>query len=248
MRLLAIHVVATLLFAGLAAGGQSQEEARAILEKAIKAQGGAEYLSKYQAATIKIKGKLDLFGGIDISQELSFQMPNKFRDETSTEVNGMAFRNVAVSDGKTAALEVNGMKIPLSEKQAATFNELGAQVAAARLVPLRDKAFELTAVGEAQVNGKPAVGIRASKKGMADVTLYFDKTSYLVVKVEHRTLDFQSEQEMTQERIITEYTTVDGRPQPKKVLINRDGKKFLEAEILEVKDHEKLDDGLFKLP
>jgi hypothetical protein len=248
MRLLSIHLTAALLFAGLAAAGQNQDEAHAILEKAIKAQGGAEYLAKHQAGTVKLKGKLELFGGVDISQELSFQMPNKFRDETSAEVNGMQFRNIAVSDGKKAALEVNGMKIPLSEKQAAAFNEIGGLLAAGRLVPLRDKAYELVAVGEAQVNGKPAVGIRASRKGLAHVTLYFDKANYLIVKIEHRTVDFQSEQEVTQERIITEYKQVDGRPQAKTILINRDGKKFLEAEVQEYKDHEKLDDALFTLP
>ena len=36
--------------------------------------------------------------------------------------------------------------------------------------------------------------------------------------------------------------------QPKKILMNRDGKKFLEAEIVELKVYEKLDDSEFKLP
>ena len=52
MRLLSIPIAA-LLFAGLALG-QTQDEARGLLDKAIKAHGGEEALKKYKAGTIKL--------------------------------------------------------------------------------------------------------------------------------------------------------------------------------------------------
>jgi hypothetical protein len=44
-----------------------------------------------------------------------------------------------------------------------------------RLVPLRDKAYELKAAGEIKVDGKPAVGLWVGTKGQKEITLFFDK-------------------------------------------------------------------------
>ena len=116
-----------------------------------------------------------------------------------------------------------------------------------RLLPLlKDKGFELSPIGEVQVAGKPAVGVRVSKKGAKDVSLFFDKTSGLMVKVEHRATDANSGQEVAEERIVLEYQQVAGAPAAKKVLMNRDGKKFMEVEILEIKFPDTIDENEFK--
>jgi hypothetical protein len=247
MRRLAIPLTAALLFVGFARAGDAQKEALAILDKAIKAQGGAEMLTKYPAGTFKTKGKLEILDGLDITQEVVYQMPGKFREEMSFQANGMPFKSIVVFNGTKGALQVNGQEMKLDKLDDA-LREASYMFDAFRLVPLRDKAYELTAVGETQVNGKPAIGIRASHKGRPDLTIYFDKETYLPVKVQHRTLDIQSGMEIDQERIITEYQKVDGVPVPKRLVVNRDGKKFLEGEVLEYKQHEKVDEGLFKLP
>ena len=75
-----------------------------------------------------------------------------------------------------------------------------------------------------------SVDLRSSRRG----EVYFDKESGLMAKVEHRTIDLSSGQELTEERIITEYQKIDGIPMPKKVLVQRDGKKFMDAEVTEV--------------
>ncbi len=248
MRLLVLQAVAAGLFVGAAGGGQGQDEARAIVEKAIKAQGGEEYLKKYQAGAIKAKGRIEIGGGLDFEQEISIQMPDKFRDEVTLTINGNPVRTVAVFDGKKGAIEVMGKKLPSDEKLQRMLRDAGQTIAAMQLLPLRGKDYEVSVVGEAQVNGKPAIGIRAAKKDQPDVTLYFDKETHYLVKAESRTIDFMSGQEVAQERIMTDYQKVDGRPVPKHVLINRDGKKFIEAEVLEMKDVEKFDDRMFTLP
>ena len=51
---------------------------------------------------------------------------------------------------------------------------------------------------------------------------------------------------MTEERIVIEYKKNDGGiPMPTKVAIKRDGKGYLEAEVLEMKLLEKLADSEF---
>src|SRR5437016_3102742 len=104
MRRLSIHLgVFGLLCATAALGGpalgQGQDEARAILDKAIKAHGGEDVLRKHKAGTIKNKGRLEILNGVDIMQEISFCLPDKFREEMSFDANGMAIRIVTVFNG-----------------------------------------------------------------------------------------------------------------------------------------------------
>jgi hypothetical protein len=247
MRRSAIVITAALVCVGFAGAQGSQDEARAILEKAIKAEGGEATLKKFKAATIKLKGRVEAGGGIDINQTIRFLLPGKFREEVSFEVNGMAINTVTIFDGKKGVLLVNDKEVKIDKLDDA-LREASQMIEAFQLLPFRAKGYELTAVGEAQVNGKPAIGLRVSKKGQPDLTLHFDKESYLLVKAQHRTVDPTSGMEMDQERIVTEYKKVDGAMQPGKVQVNRDGKKFLEAEVTEYKRLESLDDGLFKLP
>ena len=95
---------------------------------------------------------------------------------------------------------------------------------------------------------RPAVGIRVAAPGHKDVSLYFDKQTGLLVKITRQALDAQTGQEVSEERIIQEYQDVNGLKTAKKVLINRDGKKFLEAEVTDVQFLEKVDDSTFAKP
>jgi hypothetical protein len=125
--------------------------------------------------------------------------------------------------------------------------DVGHVMEVARLVTLKDKAYELSTIGEDKVDGKKVVGVRVSKKGQKDVSVYFDKETGLIAKVEFRTTDQMTGNEVTEERIPSDYAkNKDGVPVPKKVVVKRDGKTFLEAEVLEVKYFEKLDDSEFK--
>jgi hypothetical protein len=121
----------------------------------------------------------------------------------------------------------------------------------AKLTALRDnkdKSRELSLVGEDKVDGRPVVGIRVASKGHKDISLFFDKETGLLSKFVHRTASPMSDQEVTEERIIQEYQEVDGLKVAKKALINHDGKKFIEVEVLEVKLMEKADDSEFTKP
>ena len=55
-------------------------------------------------------------------------------------------------------------------------------------------------------------------------------------------------QEVNEERIITEYQDKDGLKEPKKAVVNRDGKKYIDVEVLEVKYLDDIDDTQFSKP
>ena len=58
----------------------------------------------------------------------------------------------------------------------------------------------------------------------------------------------QTLQEVDEERIIGEYQDIEGQKVPKKIVVNHDGKKFMEAEVTEMKFLDKVDDSQFEKP
>lgn len=243
LRLLSLLTVAVacLVMARALPAQDNKDEARTLLERAIKAHGGADKLTKLKAARIRTKGKIEILNGLDFTQEIAFQMPDKLRETMEFEINGMQIKTESVFNGKKSSVLVNGKRVPIADKIKDALKDAKHVMQVSRLVTLRDKAYELSLLGEAQVNGKPALGLRIAKKGAKDVNLYFDKKTARIAKVETRTTDVMSGQEVTEERIIAEYQVKNGVPTAKRVVVRRDGKQFLEAEVLEVEQSETSD-------
>jgi hypothetical protein len=233
----------------LTAGVRADDDAKAILTKAIKAHGGEEAKGKYKAGQTKAKGKVEVLGGLEFTQESSFMLPDKFKETVDMEVMGQKLHVVTLFDGTKVTIEANGKEVPVDDKIKDTIKDTLYAMKVGNLAALvKEKGFELSALGEVKVEGKPAVGILVKSKGQKDVSLYFNKETNLLAKVEHRTLDPMSGNEITEERIITEYGKSDGVPIPKKMTINHDGNKFMELEITETKRLEKLEDSEFAKP
>jgi hypothetical protein len=244
------YVLASLVGALLlAAGARAEDDAKAVIAKAIKAHGGEEAQTKFPAARTKAKGKIELFGGLEFTQESAFMLPDKFKESVNMEVMGQQIQVVSVLKGTELSIVANGQEVPIDEKMKDMLKDSVYAMKVARLVPLvKEKEFELSALGEVKVNDKPAVGVMVKSKGHKDISLFFDKETGLLTKWEHRTVDPQSGNEITEERIVTEYTKTDGVPTAKKVTVNHDGSKFMELEILETKRVEKLEDSEFAKP
>jgi len=249
MRKLAMGCSAIALVLGMASISRAQDEPKAILEKAIKAHGGAEKLSKLRAVQAKSKGNIQLFGGLDFTQEMTTSFDGKFKEVMNLEANGQKINVVTLYNGQKGTLTLNGKDQELPEKVLEELKEASYAIKAARLVPLlSDPMYTLSALGEVKVNDKPAVGVKVSSKGHRDISLYFDKDTGLLAKTESRKLDGQTMQEVDEERIVTEYQDVDGQKAAKKLVVNHDGKKFMELEVSHIKFLDKVDDSEFQKP
>jgi len=227
----------------------ADDDPKEIVAKAIKAHGGEEFLTKNKAAQLKSKGKINIPGAgeLDFTQETAFMLPDKFRDSIDLTVMNMTINVKTLVNGETVSLEVNGKEVDGADKVKKAIKDTGHVMDVGRLVTLKDKAYELSLIGEDKVEGKKVIGIRVAKKGQKDVSLYFDKETGLIAKLEYRGAEPGTDNEVNEERIIKEYEkNKDGIPVAKKVVVKHDGKTFLEAEVLEVKHFEKLDDSEFK--
>jgi len=232
---------------GLTQRVTAEDDAAAVIAKAIKAHRGKAKEKGLKASEIKSKGKLELMGGLEFTQTVKVQYPNKFKEVMELQINNQAYTQTVVFNGKEGWLNVNGMDIKIDKLQEA-LKEGAYMIQVGQLTALKGKGFELSLVGEDKVNDRAVVGVRVAKKGHKDINLYFDKKTWLLAKIEHRTYDFTTQQEVKEERIINEYKDVDGRPMPKKVEVKRDDKKLLEAEITDITFVDKFDDSEFAKP
>jgi hypothetical protein len=165
----------------------SAEEPRDAVERAVAALGGKDVLSRPTARKMKFQLAAPT-GGVLMTGELLVQPPDRSKTTAKVKVADTETEVVQVRAGKKgwASGFGEGQIMDLTEEQ------LTAQAAAAHaervgaLVPLlNDKGFTLTGLPEEQVEGRPAVGVKAAYKGQPDVSIWFDKENGLPVKVSY---------------------------------------------------------------
>lgn len=252
-KLLAASCVLALFVAVTPVRADDEADARAMKEliaKAIKATGGKDVLTKYKAGTNKLKGNIYLMGmTIPFTGETVYQTPNRLRVEVDVEVAGKSYKTIQVFNAGKGWFSLNGKVMKMTKDM---LNEGKQQLytgAVTRLVMLNDKGYKLSPLGEAKVGGRDAVGVRVQHTGFRDVSLYFDKKTHLLVKMETRGKDLTAgDTEFTSETYYSDYKKVEGMQVPHKVVVKRDGKDFLDGEVTEAKPAEKLDDSVFAMP
>src|SRR5262245_13778774 len=158
-----------------AAGEQGEDaEARAIIDKAIKAHGGADKLSQFKAVSAKWVGKRKVENVFywDAVYVVTYEMPDKIRFDIEVEnPKGGKFAFSRVVNGKKGWQgSVRGTR-DLKEAEVAHIVDALYAHWLASVVPFKDKGFQFALVGSVTVDGKDAVGISVSCKGRPDVNL-----------------------------------------------------------------------------
>jgi hypothetical protein len=241
--------VGVLLLASLCVRADDQADITALLDKAIKAHGGEEKLSKLKGSTIKGKGKFYGFGdALDFTSEAAHQSPDKSRELIKSNLMGQDFTMLQVFAGGKGWITMNGDTQELSDDQLAEGKVNLYAEWIRQLYPLKDKEFKLAKVADIKVGANDAAGIKVSRKDYPDVNLYFDKKTGLLVQRTMKVKDMQSGDQVEEVVVYDDYKDADGIKYAAKGTISRGGKKYVEVEVLEVKHSEKLDDKLFAKP
>jgi hypothetical protein len=250
MRRTAQRLLALGLICVFAPAGRAQDkEAAAIMEKAIKAHFPKGLDTKNTGSRTKTKGTLHIMGlDLDFTQEIAVQRPNKFKEVMDLNVMGKTIVVTSVYNGKDAWIKSDETEVKITPEILAEFKDAAYAIGLTSGLFLQDKTLKLSVVGDSKVKDKPATAVLVSREGKKDITLHFDKATGLIVKVEMRKLDLMTNQEVNEERFITEYQEKGGNKVAKKVEVVRDGKPLIELEILELTTLEKIDDSEFVKP
>jgi hypothetical protein len=237
---------------------RADEDAAAIIRKAIEAHGGEANLAKLMMCKIDSQGSVELVSGLDGLIEHTFKgeltaKPGKFKTSTRVfqttagiTVPFASIRTVYNGDGQ---ILING-KSELLKDQA--LKELKAQAherEVCLLTPLlKDRKFELTMLDEAaKVSGKAAVALMVRRKGDRDIVLYFDKASGRLVKSKR---DFYHIGDKTEGELLNFYNdfkTVQGAVIPHRVVVYHDGKQFAVEKITNIMVLNKVPDSWFEI-
>jgi hypothetical protein len=240
-----------LVVAGAAA---ADEKAEAVVKKAIEAHGGADNLNKYKAARFKMAGDLSIMGmDLEFTGTLAYNLPDRYRLEIDMEVMGqkVAFEQVVKGETVKSTVKAGGMTAPNPGGEAEKDELKAAAVMqeAEQITPLLDaKKFEIKLADDADVNGKKAAVIVVKPKNLKkEFKMFFDKDSGLLVKTAHKGMQPTADgaTEVEEESFVSDYKKVKGIQVPTKLLINHDGKKFMEVKLSDYEVLEKIDDKEF---
>lgn len=245
----ALFSLVGLLFVSPALRADDAADAKAIVERAIKARGDKPD-SKLTAMTWKDKGKFHGFGmPIPYTADWAFQAPDKYRFVFVGEVGDAKFSMTVVVNGEKAwAAEGKKVEELTGEKLEQTRNE-AYQLWVTSLTPLlTDKGFQLAPAKGKDVNGKPTSAVKVTREKKPPITLYFDASGLLVKREVVVKDELQKWKEVLEEAYLSDYKEVDGMKLFTALKVVRDGKPMIEATISDVKWVEKLDPKLFEKP
>ena len=231
----------------LAPAAHGQDAARALVEKAIQAHGGAA-LDKFPAGRAKVKGTILIRGSeFPFTMERVFLMPGKLR-ATSEIVSQNVQRTVTyISNGNSIAAFAGGLAQELPATQIQEMKTAVYVQNLMRLTPLlNDKKIKIANSGEKSIEGQPALGVIVSTEGHKDVRLYFDKITTLLVAIERPGYDDQGKV-VEHLEVYGRYREANGLMYSTKTLIKQNGKRYMESETLEFKPLEKVDSKEFQV-
>jgi len=238
-----------LLVSAATAKADESAAAREIIEKGILAHGGEATLAKCSVITMKFKGTVH---GSDKTPTILFkaEMTTNGAERVKLIVesdNFGKFRLVSVLNGDRGWIECNGDTQEVKKDKLATMQEDAYSAWVASLLPLKDKAFALTTAGEADIDNRPALGVKVSRKGHQDVKLFFDKETGLLVKTERLAKDEQGK-EVTEVAFLSEHKEVQDTKQARKITIFRSGRPYQTWEVTEYQLAAMAAEGAFNKP
>lgn len=235
---------------GLSVRADDAADAKALVEKAIKARGDKPG-EALPALTWQESGKFT--GGefaLDYTASWAFQGPDKYRFTMNAKLGEMKLTVSAVvngekawqSDGKMVE-EIKGDKLEYTQNEVYALWVTG-------LSPLvTEKGFKLATAKGKDVDGKAAVAVTVSREKRPDITLYFDKATGLLVKTEYTVKDeFQKWKPVLDETFFGGYKEVNGMKVFTKLKVVRDGKTMIESTLSDQKWGAKIEPKAFEKP
>ena len=227
-----------------------EKEATAILDKAIKAMGGEEKLSKVKIFSVKSKGTLTIMGNDnDFTTSAIHEGLDRLRSEFNGKFGDNDFKAVAVVNGDKGWSKFADMDMEMDEKRLKDEKRRNyLNVVSTLIIFAKSKGFKIDTAGEEKVGDKPAAVLKVTGPDQQDFKLFFDKESGLLVKQMASVPEFNGEGEYMQESTFDNYKDFDGIKRATKLEVKRDGEKLLSSDVVEFKVLDKVEADTFSQP
>src|SRR5205085_2483937 len=222
-----------------------RDKALALIDRAIKAHGGADGLTKVQVSARTSAGtQTQPTGDVSFTSTITQSLPERVRMDIEVEKR---VKLLTVIDGDKGWVQsAGGSTIPLDRDRLKEMKGEAYVWWLATLVPLKKDGLTLATVPEIKVDGKPALGVKVSGRGEPDAKLYFDQGTGLLVKIERRAPE--TGVLVNKEYFFSDFKDFDGVKLPAKEVMTVNGRKWYEVKVLTYKSLPKVEDSAFARP
>jgi hypothetical protein len=220
----------------------SLEQGKAILLAGAKAAGGdslASVASIHVAEDTKIAGQ---GGEVALTAKWLVAYPDRARADVTS--NGMDIAQI--SDGKSAWMQMQSQTRDATamlgefERGISLFGGGWGVYREALAGKLRGQS-----IGDEQIDGRKLAGVAVQAK-FGSIKLYFDPETHLLAAA--RFLSAGPQGAVDAEQRWSDYRPVEGRQFAFATVVYRDGAKYMESTVQEVKVNPQVDDALFVKP
>jgi hypothetical protein len=228
----------------------AQDDAKSLVEKAIRAHGGETNVGKLKSARIKVEGEAELIAGqpaVPIVVEDVWEMPDHYKTITRLTVAGKKVIQTICINGAKGWAELNGQSQALPPESLKEMKEQKWAEDFDRLLPLLDKSLKLTRMADSKIDGHPAAGIKVEAEGHREVRLYFDLANGLLVKREQEIMG-EVGKPVVQSVVFSAFADKGGVKHWTKITAYRDGRRFIASTLKEVEIGIKSDAKEFAKP
>jgi hypothetical protein len=240
-----IHAIFLVLFLALPAALRADDkEVKEVLERAIKAHGGAAVLAKSAQMKRTDTGTQAVLGKqLPFTSQVVRSLPDRIRLQIEID---RSIKTLIVLDGDKAWESQGGPAVAQSAQRVREMREEVYVDWVTTLVPLTKPGFTLSSLPRAKVGSEPAAGIKVVRKGHADTNLYFLERNGLLVKVERRTT--VAGLAVDKEYLYSAFRDFEGLKLHTKEVVQINGKKFTEFTISDVSMPARLEPRTFAKP
>lgn len=220
-----------------------------LIQRAVAAHGGYEKLAQARSERLRLRGTVWTTGKpLPFTNELTLQLPAQYKSRLVVGAGDTAHTVVHFLDGERAGVVVDGRVQPAEGPHLDQLRQTLRLEKAMRLVPLLTEAtFTLQPGQDFSYNGGVVTSVRVRGEDQRELVLYFDRETGRLVKSEHR-LAGAAGKDVLQEAFYSDYRDVGGRPRAGRVVVQRDGKKVMEAELLDAQSVGPIDPAEFTRP
>ncbi|MFO0881428.1 MAG: hypothetical protein U0840_29360 [Gemmataceae bacterium] len=223
----------------------NEKDALAIVERAIKAQGGSAALTRAaQCKRTDTGTQAILTRDVPFVSKVTRSLPDRVRLQIELDKKITTTLVMDGNRGWQAEGESPSVQLPLARVR--EMREEAYVWWLTTLVPLTKSGFTLSTLERTRIDGEPAVGIRVVSKGHPDSRLYFLERNGLLAKIERRVTE--AGREIDKEYLYSSYKEFDGVYLPTREIIKVNREKFTELIISNYTFPEKLGAGAFARP
>jgi zinc protease len=226
-----------------AATPESIAKGKALLEAARKAMGGAALMAVKDYTVSGTATVSTPQGDIPLQVETTFSLSGKMLNKMTTPMGDM----VQAYDGTVGWMSAGGQTREIPASQSGDFTNGLFRNSISLLQHFEDAGYTVQALGQVEVDGKPAEGVAVSDPARKlQCKVYIDPATGLIVRK-----DFTASvmgPPAASEEVYSDYRDADGVKIPYKTVLSQGGKKKIDQDVANVKINPGVADTAYQKP